>query len=105
VSAAQHESAAAADSNGLPIGCSLQCRVYTWVVDSVLVGNCDLEMEVIVTSEISGQLWNCCVWDPLTGTALRSFEGGISCSRTLTTISSDYLISAQKGEPIIQVAF
>jgi pre-rRNA-processing protein IPI3 len=62
-------------------------------------------MEVIVTSENSGQLWNCCVWDPLTGTALRSFKGGISCSRTLTTISSDYLISAQKDKPIIQVAF
>jgi len=62
-------------------------------------------MEVIVTSENSGQLWNFCVWDPLTGTALRSFKGGISCSRTLTTISCDYLISAQKDKPIIQVAF
>jgi len=60
-------------------------------------------MEVVVTSECSGQLWNCCVWDPLTGTTLRTFKGGISCSKTLNILAGDYVISSQKDKPILQV--
>jgi len=62
-----------------------------------------LKMEVVVTSECSGQLWNCCVWDPLTGTTLRTFKGGISCSKTLNILAGDYVISSQKDKPILQV--
>ena len=60
-------------------------------------------MEVVVTSECSGQLWNCCVWNPLTGTTLRTFKGGISCSKTLNIIAGDFVISSQKDKPILQV--
>ena len=60
-------------------------------------------MEVVVTSECSGQLWNACVWDPQTGTTLRTFKGGISASRSLHMIAGDYLISAQKDKPILHV--
>ena len=60
-------------------------------------------MEVVVTSECSGQLWNACVWDPQTGSTLRTFKGGISASRSLHMIAGDYLISAQKDKPILHV--
>lgn len=62
-------------------------------------------MEVVVTSENSGQLWNFCVWDPLTGASLRVFKGGISAAHTLCTAGGDYLISAQKDKPILQVKY
>jgi len=57
----------------------------------------------VVTSECSGQLWNACVWDPQTGTTLRTFKGGISASKSLHMIAGDYLISAQKDKPILHV--
>lgn len=60
-------------------------------------------MEVVVTSECSGQLWNTCIWDPLTGTALRTFKGGISGPQALNIVGGDYLMSSLKDKPIIQV--
>lgn len=36
-------------------------------------------MEVVVTSENSGQLWNICVWDPQNGTTIRTFKGTQKC--------------------------
>ena len=32
--------------------------------------------EVLLTSDNSGQLWNCCVWDPNTGSTLTSYKVG-----------------------------
>ena len=60
-------------------------------------------MEVIVTSENSGQLWNSCVWDPLAGTVLRTFKGGISGSNSLCVVGGDYLLSSLKDKPVLQV--
>ncbi|EFX83603.1 hypothetical protein DAPPUDRAFT_301554 [Daphnia pulex] len=60
-------------------------------------------MEVVVTSECSGQLWNTCIWEPLTGTTLRTFKGGISGSQSLNIVGGDYLLSSLKDKPIIQV--
>ncbi|KAK4014999.1 WD repeat-containing protein 18 [Daphnia magna] len=60
-------------------------------------------MEVVITSECSGQLWNTCVWEPLTGTTLRTFKGGISGSQSLCVVGGDYLIASIKDKPIIQV--
>ena len=62
-----------------------------------------LKMEVVVTSECSGQLWNTCIWEPLTGTTLRTFKGGISASQSLNIVGGDYLLSSLKDKPIIQV--
>lgn len=60
-------------------------------------------MEVVVTSECSGQLWNTCIWDPLTGTSLRTFRGGISGPQSLNIVGGDYLFSSLKDKPILQV--
>lgn len=60
-------------------------------------------MEVVVTSECSGQLWNTCIWDPLTGTSLRTFKGGISSPQSLNIVGGDYLLSSLKDKPILQV--
>lgn len=60
-------------------------------------------MEVVITSECSGQLWNTCIWEPLTGTTLRTFKGGISGSQSLNVVGGDYLIASIKDKPIIQV--
>ncbi len=60
-------------------------------------------MEVVVSSECSGQLWNTCIWEPLTGTTLRTFKGGISGSQSLNIVGGDYLLSSLKDKPIIQV--
>ena len=60
-------------------------------------------MEVVVTSECSGQLWNTCIWDPLTGTTLRTFKGGISGPQALNIVGNDFLMASLKDKPIIQV--
>ncbi len=39
--------------------------------------------EVLLTSDSSGQLWNCCVWDPTTGASLTSYKVGNLKGRVL----------------------
>lgn len=59
--------------------------------------------EILVTADASGQVWNMCFWDFSTGTSLRTIKGGVSAPRTLSVISNDYVISAEKNKPIINV--
>lgn len=60
-------------------------------------------LEIAVTSDSSGQLWNTCVWNPRTGTMLSTYKGGISAPHTLSLIGNDYLITGEKLKPLIHV--
>ncbi|XP_070563477.1 WD repeat-containing protein 18-like isoform X1 [Ptychodera flava] len=60
-------------------------------------------IEVVVSSEISGQMWNSCVWDPHNGTTLTTYKGGSSAPRTLGFLGKDYIISGVNNHPLIHV--
>ncbi|XP_077981988.1 WD repeat-containing protein 18-like [Glandiceps talaboti] len=59
--------------------------------------------EVVLSSEISGQMWNSCVWDPHNGTSLKTYKGGSSSSRTLRLLGQDHLIAGVSNHPLIHV--
>ncbi|XP_077496503.1 WD repeat-containing protein 18 [Amblyomma americanum] len=59
--------------------------------------------ECIFTSDGAGQLWNACVWDIVSGSVLAQYKGGISKSKTLCLLGSDYVISAQQDKPLLRV--
>lgn len=59
--------------------------------------------EVLLTSDSSGQLWNCCVWDPNTGSTLTMYKGGVSSPNSLCLVGEDYILSAQPDKPLLNV--
>ncbi|KAH9364329.1 hypothetical protein HPB48_001290 [Haemaphysalis longicornis] len=59
--------------------------------------------ECIFTTDGAGQLWNACVWDPVSGSVLAQYKGGTSSPRTLCLLGADYVISAQHEKPILRV--
>uniref|UniRef100_A0A3B4D676 WD repeat-containing protein 18 n=1 Tax=Pygocentrus nattereri TaxID=42514 RepID=A0A3B4D676_PYGNA len=60
-------------------------------------------MEVVLSADSAGQLWNCAVFDPHTGTNLLSYRGGNSSARSLTVLSGEYILGAQLGKNFINV--
>ncbi|KAG1714664.1 Iduronate 2-sulfatase [Nymphon striatum] len=62
-----------------------------------------MSLEVAITSDVSGTLWNCCVWNIDTGTTLMTYKGGISGNKTLNMINKNYLISALKDKQVINI--
>ncbi|KAG5276491.1 hypothetical protein AALO_G00132670 [Alosa alosa] len=60
-------------------------------------------MEVVVSADSSGQLWNCAVFDLHSGTNLLSYRGGNSSSRSLTVLNGEYILGAQLGKNFINV--
>ncbi|XP_047666195.1 WD repeat-containing protein 18 isoform X2 [Tachysurus fulvidraco] len=60
-------------------------------------------MEVVVTADSAGQLWNCAIFDPHTGTNLLSYRGGNSSARSLTVLNGEYILGAQLGKNFINV--
>ncbi|XP_060797659.1 WD repeat-containing protein 18 [Neoarius graeffei] len=60
-------------------------------------------VEVVVTADSAGQLWNCAVFDPHTGTNLLSYRGGNSSARSLTILNGEYILGAQLGKNFINV--
>ncbi|XP_062412888.1 WD repeat-containing protein 18 [Sardina pilchardus] len=60
-------------------------------------------MEVVVSADSSGQLWNCAVFDLHSGTNLLSYRGGNSSSRSLTLLNGEYILGAQLGKNFINV--
>lgn len=60
-------------------------------------------LQVLVTSDSSGQQWNSCVWDPIAGTSLLTFKGSTSAPRTLATLGNEYLLAASPNKSVIQV--
>lgn len=59
--------------------------------------------ECVFTSDASGQLWNTCVWDIVSGSVLMQYKGGTSSPRTLCLLGSDYLLSGQTDKPVLRV--
>uniref|UniRef100_A0A023FTA7 Uncharacterized protein n=1 Tax=Amblyomma parvum TaxID=251391 RepID=A0A023FTA7_AMBPA len=59
--------------------------------------------ECIFTTDGAGQLWNTCAWDIVSGSVLAQYKGGISRSKTLCLLGSDYVISAQQDKPLLRV--
>ncbi|KAL5016239.1 hypothetical protein ScPMuIL_005828 [Solemya velum] len=61
-------------------------------------------MEVIISTDGAGQLWNACVWDMNTGTSLAVYKGGgDSTGHSLSMISGQYLISAASSKPLVHL--
>ncbi|XP_038048638.1 WD repeat-containing protein 18-like isoform X2 [Patiria miniata] len=60
-------------------------------------------MEVMLSTDASGMLWNVCIWDFHSGTALQTYKGGSSGPRGLCCLSGQFLMSAAIGKPIIYI--
>ncbi|XP_062306803.1 WD repeat-containing protein 18 [Osmerus eperlanus] len=60
-------------------------------------------MEIIVTADSAGQLWNCAVFELHSGTNLLTYRGGNSSSRSLTVLNGEYILGAQLGKNFINV--
>lgn len=59
-------------------------------------------LEVAITSDTTGQLWNSSVWDVHSGTSLFSYRGGgVAAPRTLCLLGEDYLVSSERTKPIL----
>lgn len=61
-------------------------------------------LQVVISSDLSGQLWSACVWDLLTGTTLTTYKAtgnGICGARSMTTIGDDYLVASEADKQII----
>ena len=60
-------------------------------------------LEVLLTSDSSGQMFNMCVWDPTTGTNLKIYKGNTTRSKTCCMIGNTFLISSQTKQPLLNV--
>ena len=59
-------------------------------------------VEVAVTCEGSGLLWNACVWDPRVGTSLMTYRGGgVASPHSLCLVGKDYLMISDHTKPIL----
>ena len=56
--------------------------------------------EVLMTCEEGG---NITVWDPVTGNSLHQYKGGVSASNTVTWVEQDWIISAPRDKPLLNV--
>lgn len=63
----------------------------------------DNKYEVLLTNDSSGQLWNSCVWDPLSGSTLTTFKGSVSASGTTCYVKDSFVVSAQPSKPLLNV--
>lgn len=85
-----------------------------------------VKFEALLTNDSSGVLWNTCLWDPNTGSTLKSyrvslflctlkiqlnfvhainciFQGCTSAPHTTAILGDSYLVSAQPLKPILNV--
>ncbi|XP_067872569.1 WD repeat-containing protein 18 isoform X3 [Heterodontus francisci] len=60
-------------------------------------------LEVVLSCDAGGSLWNCNVWEPRSGTTLSSYRGGNTSARALCTLAGEYLLGAQLGKNYISV--
>lgn len=60
-------------------------------------------LECVFTSDATGQLFNACAWDVVSGSVLAQYKGNTSGPRTLCMLGSEYLVSAQPEKPVLQV--
>ncbi|XP_063313439.1 WD repeat-containing protein 18 [Pelobates fuscus] len=60
-------------------------------------------MELVLSADAAGQVANCTVWDPLTGSVLLTYRGGNSTGRGLAVLGGQYLLGGQLGKNYINV--
>jgi len=60
-------------------------------------------LEVLLTSDSSGQMFNMCVWDPFTGTNLKIYKGNTTKSKTCCMLGNTFLVSGQSKQPLLNV--
>lgn len=59
-------------------------------------------VEVAITCEGSGLLWNACVWDPRVGTSLMTYRGGgVATPHSLCVVGKDYLMLSDHTKPVL----
>ncbi|KDR21830.1 WD repeat-containing protein 18 [Zootermopsis nevadensis] len=59
-------------------------------------------VEVAITCEGSGQLWNACVWDTRVGTSLMTYKGGgVAAPHSLCLLGKDYLMISDHTKPVL----
>jgi len=59
--------------------------------------------QVLITSDVSGQLWNSCVWNLNTGASLTSYKGESTNHHGLCVLGGQYLLGASCSKPLIHV--
>ena len=59
--------------------------------------------EVLLTGDSTGQMWNLCAWDPLSGAALTTFKGASSAANTLSVLGDELIVTAQPKKPLLNV--
>ncbi len=67
------------------------------------VSNMSAPVEVVLSADSAGQLFNCAVFDPHSGSEFLSYRGGNTSSKTLTVLSGEYILGAQLGKNFINV--
>ncbi|XP_035379198.1 WD repeat-containing protein 18 [Electrophorus electricus] len=60
-------------------------------------------MEVVLSADSAGLMWNCAVFDLHTGSNVLSYRGGNSSARSLTVLNGEYILGAQLGKNFINV--
>lgn len=62
-----------------------------------------LPYEVVISSDSTGQMWNCCIWNPLSDTTSIHYKGSGSKLRSLCLLSGQYIISADSNKPLLNM--
>uniref|UniRef100_A0A4W5LD83 WD repeat-containing protein 18 n=1 Tax=Hucho hucho TaxID=62062 RepID=A0A4W5LD83_9TELE len=60
-------------------------------------------VEIVLSADSAGQLWNCAVLELHSGTNLLAYRGGNTSSRSLTVLNGEYILGAQLGKNFINV--
>jgi len=60
-------------------------------------------LEVLLSSEATGQMFNICVWDPTTGTNLKIYKGSATKLKTFCVLGNTFIVSGQPHKPLLNV--
>lgn len=60
-------------------------------------------LEVLISGEATGQMFNLCIWDPANATNLKTYKGNSTKAKTLAILSETFLISGQPHKPLLNV--
>ena len=60
-------------------------------------------LEVLLTSESSGQMFNMAIWDPVTGTNLKIYKGNTTKAKTCCMLGNTFLVSGQTKQQLLNV--
>ncbi|OCU00478.1 WD repeat-containing protein 18 isoform X2 [Xenopus laevis] len=60
-------------------------------------------LELVLSADAAGQVANCTVWEPVTGSVLLTYRGGNTSHRGLAVLGGQYLLGGQLGKNYINV--